>query len=194
MPKTEVPLSELLRTPEPRVRYQSGHRPAARPTQEAQASTQANHPLLDDSIVRKGDSSRPVINQGNTPTCGHNCAAMVLNQQGRYVNVNQLIYSMPPSPKGITVYQVRNLLRQNGLDSRFLPRKSIDDIRRYTASGKPVIVRIESNNFSHFVIVDGVTNRMGRGVVAIRDPHGVQYFSPIETFSNSFTGDVIFTK
>ena len=161
---------------------------------EAQASTQASHPLLDDSIVRKGDSSRPVINQGNTPTCGHHCAVMVLNQRGRYVNVNQLIYSMPPSPKGITGYQVRELLRQNGLDSRFLQRKNINDIRRYTASGKPVIVRIESNNFSHFVVVDGVTNRMGRRVVAIRDPHGVQYFSPIETFSNNFTGDVILTK
>ena len=34
LPKTEVPLSELLNPPEPRVRHQPGHRSAARPTPE----------------------------------------------------------------------------------------------------------------------------------------------------------------
>ncbi len=41
------------------------------------------------------------------------------------------------------------------------------------------------------VVVDGVTTRNGAEVVAIRDPHGVQYFSPKATFQEYFTGEVV---
>jgi len=68
---------------------------------------------------------------------------------------------------------------------------------RYTADGKPVIVRIVdgsgASDFSHFVVVDGVTTRNGIKVVAIRHPQGVQYFSPVSTFQKNFTGEVVVT-
>ncbi|MCF3467115.1 hypothetical protein JAK72_19080 [Stenotrophomonas maltophilia] len=47
------------------------------------------------------------------------------------------------------------------------------------------------STFSHFVVVDGVTERAGVKVVAIRDPHGVQYFSALSTFERNFSGDVV---
>lgn len=66
---------------------------------------------------------------------------------------------------------------------------------RYTSNGTPVVVRVADkiggSDFSHFVVVDGVTTRNGIPVVAIRDPHGMQYFSPVTTFERSFTGEVV---
>ena len=47
------------------------------------------------------------------------------------------------------------------------------------------------STFSHFVVVDGVTELAGVKVVAIRDPHGVQYFSALSTFERNFSGDVV---
>lgn len=66
---------------------------------------------------------------------------------------------------------------------------------RYTSNGTPVVVRIVDKTggtgFSHFVVVDGVTTRNGVSVVAIRDPHGKQYFSPVTTFERNFSGEVV---
>jgi len=60
----------------------------------------------------------------------------------------------------------------------------------------PVIVRIDdkSRDFLYFVVVDGVTVRNGQKVLAIRDPHGKSYFSPLETFKNAFTGEAIIPR
>nr|TWR35003.1 hypothetical protein FQY85_08955 [Cronobacter turicensis] len=72
------------------------------------------------------------------------------------------------------------------------------DLSRYTANGTPIIARIADktggDSFSHFVVVDGVTTRNGISVVAIRDPWGKQYFSPVSTFEKNFTGDVVVPK
>ncbi|MFK7702024.1 hypothetical protein [Pseudomonas caspiana] len=69
------------------------------------------------------------------------------------------------------------------------------DLARYTGDGTPVVVRIVDNtkgtDFSHFVVVDGVTTRNGISVEAIRDPHGTQYFSPVSTFQRNFSGEVV---
>ncbi|WP_425269546.1 cysteine peptidase family C39 domain-containing protein [Herbaspirillum rubrisubalbicans] len=47
----------------------------------------------------------------------------------------------------------------------------------------------------HFVVVDGVTVREGKSVVAIRDPaDGTQFFVPSEVFKKQFNGYVIFTN
>jgi filamentous hemagglutinin len=40
-------------------------------------------------------------------------------------------------------------------------------------------------------VVDGVTKKNGVEVVAIRDPNGMQYFSPSATFKYAFTGEVV---
>ena len=66
---------------------------------------------------------------------------------------------------------------------------------RYTSNGTPVVVRVvdkaTGSGFSHFVVVDGVATRNGISVVAIRDPHGTQYFSPVSTFERNFSGEVV---
>jgi len=47
----------------------------------------------------------------------------------------------------------------------------------------------------HAIVVDGITVRQGQQVVAIRDPAlGRQYFTPIDEFSQKFSGSVVFTK
>ncbi|WP_262772502.1 VENN motif pre-toxin domain-containing protein, partial [Acinetobacter bereziniae] len=60
----------------------------------------------------------------------------------------------------------------------------------------PVIVRIDdkSRDFLHFVVVDGVTVRNGQKVLAIRDPHGKSYLSPLDSFKKSFTGDAVIPR
>lgn len=66
---------------------------------------------------------------------------------------------------------------------------------RYTGDGNPVVFRIVDNtkgtDFSHSVVVDGVTTINRISVVAIRDPHGTQYFSPVSTFQRNFSGAVV---
>ena len=119
---------------------------------------------------------------------------MVLKTKNKSVAVNELIHQIPPSPKGISIYKVEALLKNNGVKAQALSRRKLDDIVRYTKTGNPVIVRIKNKDFSHFIVVDGITTRGGVKVVAIRDPHGKQYFSPATTFEKSFTGDVIFLK
>jgi len=48
-----------------------------------------------------------------------------------------------------------------------------------------------SQKSAHAVVVDGVTVRNGQPVVAIRDPHGKAYFSPLKTFEKNFSGHMI---
>ncbi|MBX9347519.1 VENN motif pre-toxin domain-containing protein, partial [Chromobacterium vaccinii] len=152
------------------------------------------HPLLSDSIKRAGD--RLVVNQGPYPTCGANSCAMVLDTMGKPVVIQSLINRIPPKENGITTSQVRGLLRSEGIDAAAYGRRNIDDLARYTKAGQPVIVRVEnaSSNFSHFVVVDGVTVKNGVKVVAIRDPQNMQYFSPVSTFEKYFSGEVVVPK
>jgi ABC-type bacteriocin/lantibiotic exporter with double-glycine peptidase domain len=136
--------------------------------------------------------------EGKEPTCGHNSCAMVLDTLGKPVNVESLIATLKPTQEGILSKEVSNLLSKNNVENLFLNGRTINDISRYTDKGTPVIVRItDSKNpkeFSHFVVVDGITERAGQEVVAIRDPHGKSYFSPLETFKNAFTGEAIIPR
>lgn len=90
---------------------------------------------------------------------------------------------------------VADLMRSEGVPASAFGNRNVADLTRYTSSGTPVVVRIADrtggSDFSHFVVVDGVTTRNGVAVVAIRDPHGAQYFSPVATFEKSFTGEVV---
>ena len=160
------------------------------------AATAAKNPLLVDSIPRNGN--RLVLDQGMAPTCGHNSCGMVLDTLGNSVDVAKLIEKVPPGDLGIFPKQVEALMKAEGVDAVALERRNVDDLARYTADGVPVVVRIVDKtggtDFSHFVVVDGVTTRNGVRVVAIRDPQGKQYFSPAGTFQTNFTGDVILPK
>ncbi|WP_256662999.1 hemagglutinin repeat-containing protein [Pseudomonas sp. 91RF] len=151
------------------------------------------HPLLDDSIKRDGD--RLVVNQGPFPTCGHNSCGMVLDTLGREVDIASLIKRIPPSEEGIGSAEVARLMTSEGVPAGVLTNRNVGELAKFTGNGTPVIVRIVDKtggtSFSHFVVVDGVTTRNGISVVAIRDPHGSQYFSPETTFQKNFTGEVV---
>jgi hypothetical protein len=151
------------------------------------------NPLLEDAIPRSGE--RLVVNQGPFPTCGHNSCGMVLDTLGKEVDVAALIKKLPPTDKGIMAHSVADLMKGEGVPASVFGGRNVKDLARYTAAGVPVVVRVVDNSggtgFSHFVVVDGVTNRSGASVVAIRDPHGKQYFSPAATFEKNFSGDVV---
>lgn len=166
---------------------------AAQILKEAAAANPQNR-LLVDATPR--DGSRLVLNQGNVPTCGHNSCAMVMDTFGRKVDVAELVIEAAPSEKGINIYKVADLFKSRGVDALPVAGRNVDDLIRYTATGTPVVVRIadRATDFSHFVVVDGVTTRQGVQVVAIRDPQGIQYFSPVETFKKSFTGEVVLPR
>ncbi len=161
----------------------------------ADAAGGAKNPLLADSMPRNGD--RLVLNQGNAPTCGANSCGMVLDTLGRPVDVATLIQKIPPNAEGIYPTDVAALMKSQGVDATAFSGRNVNDLARYTQNGTPVVVRIADpgvSDFSHFVVVDGVTMRNGVQVVAIRDPQGAQYFSPVTTFNKSFTGEVIVPK
>ena len=105
------------------------------------------------------------------------------------VDVEALISKISPSARGIYSSDVADLLRSEGVAVGQWPRRNVADLARYTADGTPVIVRIADRvggtDFAHFVVVDGVTTKAGKSVVAIRDPHGTRYYSPVETFEKT---------
>jgi hypothetical protein len=153
----------------------------------------SSNPLLADSTPRNTD--RLVLNQGKTPTCGHNSCGMVLDTLGKEVDVSALIKAVPPRADGIVAAEVAALMKSKGVPSASFINREVADIARYTEQGVPVVVRIADKtgetSFSHFVVVDGVTIKNRVPVVAIRDPQGRAYFSPVETFEKMFTGDVV---
>ncbi|WDH38071.1 filamentous hemagglutinin N-terminal domain-containing protein [Pseudomonas chlororaphis] len=151
------------------------------------------NPLLADSISRDGD--RLVLNQGPIPTCGHNSCGMVLDTMGKKVDVESLIQKLAPSKDGIFPQDVASLMKSEGVPASAFRSRNVADLARYTSDGTPVVVQVVDktggSGFSHFVVVDGVTTRNGVSVVAIRDSHGSQYFSPVTTFEKNFTGEVV---
>lgn len=59
-----------------------------------------------------------------------------------------------------------------------------------------VIARISlDGGHGHFVVVDGVTARLGKSVVAVRDPGtGAQYFVQVGEFEKKFSNQVVFMR
>lgn len=93
------------------------------------------------------------------------------------------------------VISLTNALRLNGIESAtWSLGATVDELAVATAKGNSVIARMELNHGNHFVVVDGVTTRFGKAVVAIRDPgNGTQYFVPKVEFEAKFSGQVVFT-
>lgn len=153
----------------------------------------ARNPLKDDAMPRNGD--RLVVNQGKVPTCGHNSCGMALDTMGKPVDIGALIQRIPPSKDGIYPQDVVSLFKSEGVRASYWTGRNVNDLARYTKDGTPVVAVIEDrtggSSFRHFIVVDGVTTRNGVPVVAIRDPHGKQYFSPLSTFEKNYTREVI---
>ncbi len=156
----------------------------------------SDHPLKNTAIVREGTDARPVLNQGNTPTCGPTSCKMVLDTQGNPVDLDKLVEASNVNKNGMLINRLPNILDEFGVDATFKAGQSIADIANYTKNGNPIIVRIKypqpgNPTAGHAVVVDGITKRNGIDVVAIRDPHGQQYFSPVSEFEKHFSGQVI---
>lgn len=85
------------------------------------------------------------------------------------------------------------LLKQNGTNATWRTGYGVDDIARDTARGHPLIAHVRvPGGGGHFIVVDGVTSRMGERVAAIRDPAGgQQYFERVSEFSKRLTGQVV---
>lgn len=146
------------------------------------------------SIIRNGE--RLVLNQGNLPTCGANSCAMVLDSAGSKYDLSKLMIDSKVGSSGAKMNDLATALNKQGLnDARFISKTSIEALSSATSSGNPVIVAMKLDRGYHAVVVDGVTIRNGKTVVAIRDPAGGrQYFTPIDEFKNKFTGQAIFTN
>ena len=145
------------------------------------------------SIPRAGD--RIVINQGQLPTCGPTSCAMVLNSAGIEVDLRAVISQSGVTSAGNTMPRLVRVLNDNGLPVKRILGATVEDIAAATENGDPAIVRMTLDRGGHAVVVDGVTIRNGQQVVAIRDPAGGrQYFTPIEEFRASFSGEAAITR
>ena len=154
--------------------------------------THPDHPLTDDALPRSG--VRKVTPQGSVPTCGQHSCAMMANADGYEIDPMSLIKQTGEVPT--TRLDIQALLHRNGVDAVAETGASIKDLTKHTESGSPVMAMINGpNRFNHWVVVDGITKRNGIDVVAIRDPHGQQYFSRLSTFLNYFiSGDIVRMK
>ncbi len=77
--------------------------------------------------------------------------------------------------------------------ARFEQTLTIDALRQATANGDPAIVAIRVSGGGHAIIVDGITTRLGREVVAIRNPWGEQYSQTLEEFTKVFLRQGVLT-
>jgi ABC-type bacteriocin/lantibiotic exporter with double-glycine peptidase domain len=122
---------------------------------------------------------------------------MVLDTAGKPVNVTNLAKQANLGEHGTYVADLETVLRDKGVSSARYTNGSdvsMGTIAKSTQRGHPAIVRVElqGNNgkkYGHFVVVDGVTNRQGQNVVAVRDPNGGrQYFVPVDEFEQRLGG------
>jgi len=161
----------------------------ARKTDDAAELAAGGANFFDDAgkMVRRG--SRPVYRQCcGTVTCGPTSVGMILDTLRAGRASTQTAHSVKSF--GTYITELADTLRANGLNAVTRTRQSIDDLVNLTRSGSPAIAHLRTNG-GHFVVVDGVTVRAGRAVVAIRDPAGGQYFQLVDDFLEAFSGGVV---
>ncbi|TAL27470.1 MAG: hypothetical protein EPO01_00370 [Aquabacterium sp.] len=107
------------------------------------------------------------------------------------IKPEDLIAQMPTFSKGLPPSALSELLNKQGVSSIFWTR-SMGEIKEYTKDGVPLIANIVNKGangevFSHWVVVDGVQPLRGHAgeFVKIRDPWGLQYFTPVKTFEGA---------
>jgi len=140
------------------------------------------------------NGSRTVLNQGAAPTCGPTSVCMVLDTVGRQTDLGVIISQANVGKNGISMHRVASLLKGEGANASFVGKLSIDDLAIATSKGNPAIVAVRYNGGGHAVVVDWITTRQGARVVAIRDPHGVQYFETVSAFANRYLGQGVVVK
>ena len=146
-------------------------------------------------ITRAGN--RAVYDQGPAPTCGPVSCGMVMDTSGQPVDLARICQGV--GPQGTYAEDLVALLRRNRVVSEARTGVTIADIRAATRGGNPVIVMVRNTSGTrtsevlHWVVVDGVTTRLGQEVLAIRDPWGIQYFELTSVFGPRFTGQAVVT-
>ena len=88
----------------------------------------------------------------------------------------------------------KSMLKNHDVNATFKNRMTIGDLEVATRNGKPAIVAVKQGGAGHAVVIDGVTNRHGVAVVAIRDPWGKQYFETVESFQKRFLNQGVTIK
>lgn len=116
--------------------------------------------------------------------CGPTSCAMGLDTLGHQVDdVDAFVRRFNVAPWGTTAETMVDDLGRMGINATRRTDLTIDEIAAFTRNGSPMIVHVKQpSGAGHFVIVDGVTTRYGKRVVAVRDPAGRQYFEDVETF------------
>jgi ABC-type bacteriocin/lantibiotic exporter with double-glycine peptidase domain len=92
--------------------------------------------------------------------------------------------------------KLADTLKAQGVEgARWSPQVSFKELQSSIKSGDPAIALIKnSQGGGHFVVIDGITKRLGKDVVAIRDPwKGEQYFLSVQEFTENYTGQAVLT-
>ncbi|MFJ4245036.1 DUF4157 domain-containing protein [Streptomyces iakyrus] len=142
--------------------------------------------------------ARRVYSQGQAPTCGPVACGMVVDTMGRPHDLTEMV--KVAGPQGTPMEVVLDLMRRHRIDAELRRGLTVDDLARATSSragGNPAIAVLReppgASHPLHAVVVDGVTERLGQRVVAVRNPQkgGTQYFELADKFAKDFIGEAI---
>ena len=141
-------------------------------------------------LARNG--TRPLQAQIANNTCGPTSVGMALDTLNSGRSSTNII-NLELTARGTTMDRLSALLNANGTNATLRSGASLGDIGTATAQGNPVIAHVNMpGGGGHFLVVDGVTTRMGQSVVAIRDPlGGGQYFELASRFMQRFSGWIV---
>jgi filamentous hemagglutinin len=168
-------------------------------------------------MTRLGDAS--VIKQPSGPFCGPTTCAMVLESAGKKVDVNELISQLDKKvvgdgtnkTDGVFMKDLVPLLSDRGIPAT-RQRLPTPQLEKALESGNPAIVNVKRPIYDpktglqqidnrgkpvwggHAVVIDNIKLVHGKKSVAIRDPHGKQYYQLYENFQKDFLFEAITTK
>ncbi|MCX5001181.1 hypothetical protein OHB05_00870 [Streptomyces sp. NBC_00638] len=172
--------------------------PPTAPVLEASPAPKPMPPEFDQQGRLPRAGTRAVYNQGRAPTCGPVACGMVVDTMGQPHDLAKMVTAA--GPDGTPMDVVLRLMRRHRIDADLRMGLTVDDLARATSSragGNPAVAVIRNTTGTrqqevlHYVVVDGVTTRMGQKVVAVRNPWGLQYFELVDNFAKDFTGQAI---
>ncbi|WP_253938246.1 hypothetical protein [Hahella sp. HN01] len=113
-------------------------------------------------------------------SCGSTCGSLALNKNGiTTITPDDLsrLLALDFTDKGVTARDLAKVMRQSNGDAFVVPIRrpsaAVDALIKHTSQGNPAIVRVETNNGGHFIIVDEILIlKDGQQLVVIRNPSG----------------------